>query len=450
MTNLRVVLVLLGLATVACGGSGSSPVAPSSSRPSGAASIAAAFSAGSVPTGGARALDLSGCFGASGGPLCFSGAAAQTRVLTAGASAPGAPGTFFGAVSGSTITFTWTAPTSGDPVATYVLEAGSASGLSNLANAAIGTATSYVAGGVPAGTYYVRVRAQNAAGVSSASNEVAVTVGSSGCTSSTSVPTAPTGVTASAIGSNVTITWVAPAGCTITFYNILAGSAPGLSDLATTGGLGPTRTSFTATVGNGTFYIRVRATNNSGQGPPSNDAILVVGGPQATISNLGPGDTYQTGAGGNVFFGGPGTGGGPFTEFGIAFTPSSNTRLNTIELPMSLSSGVSSLAINLLTDNGGVPGTVLESWGDPNHDLLRSTTPAIVRFTSVLQPALSAGKQYWITASVVNPGPTDTSKWYYSVLTTPFTTARRFSPSVTWNPNINDTKPVAFRVTFLN
>jgi hypothetical protein len=60
----------------------------------------------------------------------------------------------------------------------YVLEAGSTPGASNLANFPTGNAaTIFVASGVSAGTYYVRIRAMNAGGTSAPSNEVVVVVG---------------------------------------------------------------------------------------------------------------------------------------------------------------------------------------------------------------------------------------------------------------------------------
>jgi 5-hydroxyisourate hydrolase-like protein (transthyretin family) len=79
-------------------------------------------------------------------------------------------------VSGSTVTFTWLLPVSGTPTS-YVLEAGSASGLADIVVFPTGsTALTAAFNGVPAGTYYVRVRAVNAQGRSVASNERTVTV----------------------------------------------------------------------------------------------------------------------------------------------------------------------------------------------------------------------------------------------------------------------------------
>jgi hypothetical protein len=55
------------------------------------------------------------------------------------------------------------------------VQAGSSSGASNLATLSIGTSTA-VSALAPPGTYFVRVLAQNACGVSGASNEIVVTV----------------------------------------------------------------------------------------------------------------------------------------------------------------------------------------------------------------------------------------------------------------------------------
>jgi hypothetical protein len=103
---------------------------------------------------------------------------------------PGAPTNLTAAVSaGRTVTLNWGASPAltGAPAeaavslpsaaTSYFVEAGSASGLSNLAAFSTGsTATSFSAGGVPAGTYYVRVKGQNNAGRGPASNQVTVIV----------------------------------------------------------------------------------------------------------------------------------------------------------------------------------------------------------------------------------------------------------------------------------
>ena len=74
------------------------------------------------------------------------------------------------------MTFNWLAPPSGPQLTEYLLEAGSAPGLANLATMRLGPATTFVINNVPNGTYHVRVRAANSVGSSQfASNDVVVT-----------------------------------------------------------------------------------------------------------------------------------------------------------------------------------------------------------------------------------------------------------------------------------
>ncbi len=106
----------------------------------------------------------------------ISQASAEQMVVVGNVPAPpSAPVFTAGSASGSTVTLTWQAPTRGTATS-YIVEAGSAPGLSNLARANIGAATTAQFGGVPAGTYFVRIRAVNAQGISVASNERTVTV----------------------------------------------------------------------------------------------------------------------------------------------------------------------------------------------------------------------------------------------------------------------------------
>lgn len=89
-------------------------------------------------------------------------------------SAQPSPAGLTNSVVGSTVTLTWS-PSSG--AASYVLEAGSASGASNLAVLDTGNANAmFVASGVGAGTYFVRIRATNLCGTSGPSNETIVRV----------------------------------------------------------------------------------------------------------------------------------------------------------------------------------------------------------------------------------------------------------------------------------
>lgn len=90
---------------------------------------------------------------------------------------PGAPWNLAFRVTGSTVTLRWQAPYAwlGTPTS-YLVRAGSAPGLSNLAQTNAGGGTTAVFSGVPAGTYYVRVHAVNSLGAGVASNELKVVV----------------------------------------------------------------------------------------------------------------------------------------------------------------------------------------------------------------------------------------------------------------------------------
>jgi hypothetical protein len=75
--------------------------------------------------------------------------------------------------NGSTVTVSWNR----SPGATsYMLEAGTAPGTSNVFNGDVGDVNSLTAPGVPAGTYYLRVRARNACGTSPLSSDVPLTI----------------------------------------------------------------------------------------------------------------------------------------------------------------------------------------------------------------------------------------------------------------------------------
>jgi hypothetical protein len=90
------------------------------------------------------------------------------------AAPPTAPGGLNAAVTGQQVTLRWNAP-AGSPT-TYIIEAGSSSGASDIANFVTGTVATSLTATATAGTYFVRVRARNACGTSGASNEVIVSL----------------------------------------------------------------------------------------------------------------------------------------------------------------------------------------------------------------------------------------------------------------------------------
>jgi Tol biopolymer transport system component len=189
-----------------------------------------------------------------------------------GPGAPGGPQGLTATARGSTVTLSWTAPATGGTPSSYVVEAGSAPGLVDLARIATGNpTTAFVATGVWNRQYVVRVRAANAWGTSAPSNEVSVEV-------ALEAPGLPSGLSGSSTGSSLSIRWMAPStGGEVSAYMIEAGSAPGLSDVAvfSTGSPGPGYTAWG--VPDGTYFVRIRATNAAGVSAPSNEAVLVVG-----------------------------------------------------------------------------------------------------------------------------------------------------------------------------
>jgi predicted phage tail protein len=186
------------------------------------------------------------------------------------------PTSLTSSVAGSTLSLTWQRPSSVTPTS-YVVEAGSTSGAANLATLDTGSAaTTLTFPNVPAGTYFLRVRARSTSGLTAPSNEIVVTVGGTGGGGCATIG-APANLAASVSGNSVTLTWVAPGGdCVATSYLIEAGSASGLSNLAALS-TGTSATSFSASAPNGTYYVRVKAASGTSTSAPSNEVRVTVG-----------------------------------------------------------------------------------------------------------------------------------------------------------------------------
>jgi hypothetical protein len=91
-------------------------------------------------------------------------------------SPPPPPSGLSASVAGTVVTLTWGSASTGCAATGYIVQAGSAPGLSDLAVFTVGGATS-LSVSAPPGTYFVRVVATNAFGGSVGSDEVIVNVG---------------------------------------------------------------------------------------------------------------------------------------------------------------------------------------------------------------------------------------------------------------------------------
>lgn len=194
---------------------------------------------------------------------------AQTFSVPSLPAPPGVPQNLAVTVSGSTVTFAWAPPASGGPASSYVLLAGLSPGFTSpIASLPVpGAQTGVAVPGVPAGVYFARLVAQNAGGISGASNEVVVTV------AGVPPPGAPTLNAPQVNGNTVTLSWAAGSGPAPTSYGLIVRDANG----TLLGALPFTLTSVTIPgAPRGTFLLTVVALNSSGTSAPSNQVTLVV------------------------------------------------------------------------------------------------------------------------------------------------------------------------------
>ena len=225
---------------------------------------------------------------------------------------PGSPSALTANVINRTVVLTWARPVNGGDASSYIVQAGSASGLSNLVSSDTESPlTTLTATNVPDGLYFFRVLARSASGSSGTSNEISVRVGNrlgfrsvvsaSACTT----PPASTGFTAIVV-VNVSVTFVWRAGegdCQAfalpTGYVIEYGYAPGQTAGTLTVGPQPTTVVVPVPGISGIFYVRVRGVNAAGIGVPSNEIVLVLGA-SCNAAPLAPTNLSSTVSGGTV------------------------------------------------------------------------------------------------------------------------------------------------------
>ena len=223
-----------------------------------------------------------------------SGTASNVDSATTGTSVPGAPTGLTATASGTTaINLSWSAPasTGGSAITGYKIEVSpnGTSGWTDQVADTNSTATTYAHTGLAAGdTRHYRVSAINTNGAGTASNV-------DSATTATSVPGAPTGLTATASGTTaINLSWSAPAstgGSAITGYKIeVSWTAPASTGSAITGykiEVSPNGTSgwtdqvadtnstattyaHTGLASGDTRHYRVSAINTNGAGTASN------------------------------------------------------------------------------------------------------------------------------------------------------------------------------------
>ncbi|MEP7116533.1 MAG: PQQ-dependent sugar dehydrogenase [Acidobacteriota bacterium] len=196
------------------------------------------------------------------------------RVRFTGAVPTPAPTGLAAQVSGSALRLSWS-PAAG--AVSYRLEAGSATGQADLVNTDLGNVTSFDVA-APVGTFFVRVRAVHAAGLSGPSNQVTVVVASAA--SCTSPPPVPTGYGAQSGGLLAALAW-APS-FNASAYLLEVGLSTGATSFPVSN-LGNV-TSFQAVAPAGTYFTRIRAANACGMSAPSTELPITLGcGPTAVV-----------------------------------------------------------------------------------------------------------------------------------------------------------------------
>jgi trimeric autotransporter adhesin len=225
---------------------------------------------------------------------------------------PSAPGGLTAtASSSSAIGLSWTAvtPPANCTISSYSVYGSKTSGFTPSSSTLIAggvTGTSYSNTGLTASTtYYYVVEAVDSFGASAVSNQASAETSAAPCTT---VPAAPTGLTATASSSSVIgLSWTAvtpPANCTISSYSVYGGTTANPTTLITSGVTGTTYSN-SGLAASTTYYYVVKAVDADGTSAASAQATATTpvassGTSIVSINSGGPAES-NSGGGDNSF-----------------------------------------------------------------------------------------------------------------------------------------------------
>jgi fibronectin type 3 domain-containing protein len=199
-----------------------------------------------------------------------------SATVTGDVTAPTAPANLTATGGQGSASLSWSASSDDVGVTRYNVHRSTTAGFTPSAANRVGqpTGTSYTDPGLAAGTYYYRVTAEDAVGnVSAASNEASATVVDA------TAPTAPTGLTAGAVGNTVNLSWTAATdNIGVVRYNVHRGTTSGFTPSTANRIAQPTGTGYADSgLSPGAYFYKVTAEDAAGNvGPVSNTASATV------------------------------------------------------------------------------------------------------------------------------------------------------------------------------
>ncbi|MFJ4044390.1 LamG-like jellyroll fold domain-containing protein [Microbacterium sp. NPDC089987] len=198
--------------------------------------------------------------------------------------APTQPGALKAALSDGNVQLSWDASTDDIGVTAYQVHRGSAADFAPSSSTLLGQTAEleYVDSAVPAGTWYYKVIAQDAAGNFSAPASASTVIDDE------TAPTAPVDVVATVSGSNITVSW-SPAtdDVAVVGYRVHRGASADFTPTASNRVTTAAPTTFTdVSVTAGTYYYKVIAEDAAGNVSVSSDAAsaTVVAAPQDPVT----------------------------------------------------------------------------------------------------------------------------------------------------------------------